>query len=62
MRRLTYAEAGVDIHQENRSIEAMKTVLKSRRKGFGAPMTMLGIGLLGLAVSRRILARRSPSD
>ena len=50
MRRLTYAEAGVDIHQENRSIEAMKSVLKSRRKGFGAPMTEIGhyAGLLDM--------------
>lgn len=50
MRRLTYAEAGVDIHQENRSIEAMKAVLKSRRKGFGAPMTEIGhyAGLLDM--------------
>jgi phosphoribosylformylglycinamidine cyclo-ligase len=50
MRRLTYAEAGVDIHQENRSIEAMKALLKSRRKGFGAPMTEIGhyAGLLDM--------------
>jgi phosphoribosylformylglycinamidine cyclo-ligase len=50
MRKLTYAESGVDIHQENRSIEAMKAVLKTRRKGFGAPMTEIGhyAGLLDM--------------
>jgi len=50
MRRLTYAESGVDIHEENRSIEAMKAVLKARRKGFGAPMTEIGhyAGLLDM--------------
>lgn len=50
MKKLTYAEAGVDIHEENRSIEAMKAVLKSRRKGFGAPMTEIGhyAGLLDM--------------
>lgn len=50
MRKLTYAESGVDIHQENRSIEAMKAVLKTRRTGFGAPMTEIGhyAGLLDM--------------
>ncbi len=50
MRRLTYAESGVDIHEENRSIEAMKAVLKARRSGFGAPMTEIGhyAGLLDM--------------
>ncbi len=50
MRRLTYAESGVDIHAENRSIDAMKAVLTSRRKGFGAPMTEIGhyAGLLDM--------------
>lgn len=50
MKKLTYAESGVDIHQENRSIEAMKAVLKTRRKGFGAPMTEIGhyAGLLDM--------------
>jgi len=50
MRKLTYAEAGVDIHLENRSIDAMKAVLTSRRKGFGAPMTEIGhyAGLLDM--------------
>ena len=50
MKKLTYAESGVDIHQENRSIEAMKALLKSRRKGFGAPMTEIGhyAGLLDM--------------
>jgi phosphoribosylformylglycinamidine cyclo-ligase len=50
MRRLTYAESGVDIHAENRSIDAMKAVLTTRRKGFGAPMTEIGhyAGLLDM--------------
>jgi len=50
MKKLTYADSGVDIHQENRSIEAMKAVLKTRRKGFGAPMTEIGhyAGLLDM--------------
>jgi len=50
MRRLTYAESGVDIHAENRSIDAMKAVLKTRRTGFGAPMTDIGhyAGLLDM--------------
>ena len=50
MKKLTYADSGVDIHQENRSIEAMKAVLKSRRKGFGGPMTEIGhyAGLLDM--------------
>ncbi len=50
MRRLTYAESGVDIHAENRSIDAMKAVLTSRRRGFGAPMTEIGhyAGLLDM--------------
>jgi len=50
MRRLTYKESGVDIHLENRSIDAMKAVLTSKRKGFGAPMTEIGhyAGLLDM--------------
>jgi len=50
MKALTYAQSGVDIHAENRSIEAMKAVLKSRRKGFGAPLTDIGhyAGLLDM--------------
>jgi phosphoribosylformylglycinamidine cyclo-ligase len=50
MRKLTYAEAGVDIHEENRSIDAMKAVLTARRKGFGAPLTEIGhyAGLLDM--------------
>jgi phosphoribosylformylglycinamidine cyclo-ligase len=50
MRRLTYAESGVDIHAENKSIDAMKAVLTTRRKGFGAPMTEIGhyAGLLDM--------------
>lgn len=50
MRHLTYSESGVDIHAENKSIDAMKAVLTSRRKGFGAPMTEIGhyAGLLDM--------------
>jgi phosphoribosylformylglycinamidine cyclo-ligase len=50
MRRLTYAESGVDIHQENRSIDAMKAVLTTKRRGFGAPLTEIGhyAGLLDM--------------
>ncbi|MDM7913104.1 MAG: phosphoribosylformylglycinamidine cyclo-ligase, partial [Methanotrichaceae archaeon] len=50
MKGLTYAESGVDIHAENRSIDAMKAVLTTRRKGFGAPMTEIGhyAGLLDM--------------
>ena len=50
MRKLTYSESGVDIHAENRSIDAMKAVLTSKRKGFGAPMTEIGhyAGLLDM--------------
>lgn len=42
MKRMTYKESGVDIQEENRSIDAMKRVLKSRRTGFGAPITEIG--------------------
>ena len=50
MRALTYAQSGVDIHAENRSIEAMKACFKSRREGFGAPLTDIGhyAGLLDM--------------
>lgn len=50
MKKLTYAESGVDIHAENRSIDAMKRVLTTKRKGFGAPLTEIGhyAGLLDM--------------
>ena len=50
MRKLTYANAGVDINLENRSIDAMKAVLTTKRKGFGAAMTQIGhyAGLLDM--------------
>jgi len=50
MRKLTYAESGVDIHEENKSIDAMKAVLTGKRKGFGAPLTEIGhyAGLLDM--------------
>lgn len=50
MKNLTYAKAGVDIHAENRSIDAMKRVLTAKRTGFGSPMTEIGhyAGLLDM--------------
>jgi len=47
---MTYADAGVDIHLENKSIDAMKRVLTTKRRGFGAPMTEIGhyAGLLDM--------------
>lgn len=50
MKKLTYAASGVDIHAENRSIDAMKSVLTGKRKGFGAPLTEIGhyAGLLDM--------------
>ena len=50
IRHLTYAESGVDIQAENRSIAAMKAILPSKRIGFGAPMTEIGhyAGLLDM--------------
>ena len=50
MKKLTYAKAGVDINLENRSIEAMKSILTTRRTGFGAPLTDIGhyAGLLDM--------------
>jgi phosphoribosylformylglycinamidine cyclo-ligase len=50
MRKMTYAKAGVDINLENRSIDAMKSVLTTRREGFGAALTQIGhyAGLLDM--------------
>jgi phosphoribosylformylglycinamidine cyclo-ligase len=50
MKGLTYAKSGVDIQAENKSIDAMKAVLRAKRKGFGAPMTEIGhyAGLLDM--------------
>jgi phosphoribosylformylglycinamidine cyclo-ligase len=50
MSPLTYAQSGVDIQAENKSIDAMKAVFRSRRKGFGAPLTDIGhyAGLLDM--------------
>ena len=50
MRKMTYAKAGVDIDLENRSIDAMKSVLTTKREGFGAAMTKIGhyAGLLDM--------------
>jgi len=50
VKKLTYAQAGVDIHAENRSIDTMKRVLTAKRNGFGAPLTEIGhyAGLLDM--------------
>jgi phosphoribosylformylglycinamidine cyclo-ligase len=50
MKKLTYSEAGVDIHEENKSIDAMRAVLRGKRSGFGAPLTSIGhyAGLLDM--------------
>jgi phosphoribosylformylglycinamidine cyclo-ligase len=50
MRPLTYAQTGVDIAAENRSIDAMKAVFKGRRRRFGSPLTDIGhyAGLLDM--------------
>jgi phosphoribosylformylglycinamidine cyclo-ligase len=42
MKKLTYAESGVDILAEERAISAMSRVMTSRRTGFGAPLTSIG--------------------
>ena len=42
MKRLTYADSGVDIRAEERAISAMKGVMTGRRKGIGAPITEIG--------------------
>ncbi|MDF0592375.1 phosphoribosylformylglycinamidine cyclo-ligase [Methanotrichaceae archaeon M04Ac] len=42
MKRLTYADSGVDIRAEERAISAMKRVMTGRRKGIGAPITDIG--------------------
>lgn len=42
MKRLTYADSGVDIRAEERAISAMKRVMTRRRKGIGAPITDIG--------------------
>jgi phosphoribosylformylglycinamidine cyclo-ligase len=42
MKRMTYAQSGVDIRAEERAISAMKGVMTGRRKGIGAPITEIG--------------------
>ncbi|MHC1631411.1 MAG: phosphoribosylformylglycinamidine cyclo-ligase [Methanotrichaceae archaeon] len=42
MKKLTYAQSGVDIRMENKAISAMKNVMKDRRDGIGAPLTEIG--------------------
>ena len=42
MKRLTYADSGVDIRAEERAISAMKRVMTGRRKGIGAPISDIG--------------------
>ncbi len=42
MKKMTYADSGVDIRAEERAISAMKGVMTGRRKGIGAPITEIG--------------------
>jgi phosphoribosylformylglycinamidine cyclo-ligase len=42
MKRLTYADSGVDIRAEERAISAMKGIMTGRRRGIGAPITEIG--------------------
>ena len=39
---LTYAGSGVDIHREDKAIEALAGMVNFTRKGFGAPMGKIG--------------------
>ncbi len=39
---LTYAGSGVDIHREDKAIEALAGMVNFTRKGFGAPMGRIG--------------------
>ncbi|HII07747.1 MAG TPA: phosphoribosylformylglycinamidine cyclo-ligase [Methanotrichaceae archaeon] len=42
MKKLTYAQSGVDIRAEEKAISAMKSVMTGKRKGIGAPITDIG--------------------
>jgi phosphoribosylformylglycinamidine cyclo-ligase len=42
MKKMTYADSGVDIRAEERAISAMKSVMTGKRKGIGAPITEIG--------------------
>ncbi len=42
MKKMTYADSGVDIRAEEKAISAMKNVMTGRRKGIGAPITDIG--------------------
>ncbi|HRW83724.1 MAG TPA: phosphoribosylformylglycinamidine cyclo-ligase, partial [Methanothrix sp.] len=42
MKKMTYADSGVDIRAEEKAISAMKSVMTGRRKGIGAPITDIG--------------------
>jgi phosphoribosylformylglycinamidine cyclo-ligase len=39
---LTYAQTGVDIHKEDRAIEALAGMVSFKREGFGAPLGRIG--------------------
>ena len=39
---LTYAQTGVDIHREDKAIEALAGMVNFTRKGFGAPLGRIG--------------------
>ena len=42
MKRMTYADSGVDIRAEEGAISAMKRVMTGKRRGIGAPITEIG--------------------
>jgi len=42
MKRMTYADSGVDIRAEERAISAMKGVMTGKRRGIGSPLTEIG--------------------
>jgi phosphoribosylformylglycinamidine cyclo-ligase len=42
MKRMTYADSGVDIRAEERAISAMKGVMTGKRRGIGSPITDIG--------------------
>ncbi|HUR25872.1 MAG TPA: hypothetical protein VM327_07670, partial [Candidatus Thermoplasmatota archaeon] len=39
---LTYAQTGVDIHREDKAIEALAGMVNFQRQGFGAPLGRIG--------------------
>jgi phosphoribosylformylglycinamidine cyclo-ligase len=41
-KKMTYAESGVDIHQENKAINALASRITYKRTGMGTPLTDIG--------------------